>query len=285
VGAAPYFAEYNNRVFERFDDGRIHIVADDGRSHLLRTRSSYDVIISDSTHPATADSWVLYTREFYELCRSRLKPGGYVAQWLPLHGLTVDDYKMIVRTFHSVFPHGSLWLNARYSVLLGAPERLRIDYDLVKSRLESPALGSSLDEVYLGDPVSFLSRLALDEHAIPGYVGEGPINTDDRATISFRDRLRSDTSQGIRTLVSLLPHLPLRMDSAVQAVPSKQRALERRLRSRRHMFVATVALAMGDRSRAVLELRRAERLDPRNRDAERMLTRLVKPSAGRGDRP
>ena len=62
-------------------------------------------------------------------------------------------------------------------------------------------------------------------------------------------------------------------------------ALERRLRSRRHMFVATVALAMGDRSRAVLELRRAERLDPRNRDAERMLTRLVKPSAGRGDRP
>ena len=30
-------------------------------------------------------------REFYELCARRLRPGGYVAQWLPLHGLAAED--------------------------------------------------------------------------------------------------------------------------------------------------------------------------------------------------
>ena len=42
---------------------------------MLRTARAYDVIISDSTHPGTADSWVLYTEEFYRLCRRAAEAG------------------------------------------------------------------------------------------------------------------------------------------------------------------------------------------------------------------
>ena len=74
----------------------IELVAEDGRNHVLRTQRQYDAIICDATHPGTADSWVLYTEEFYRLCRGRVGPDGLVAQWLPLHGLSVEDYKMIL---------------------------------------------------------------------------------------------------------------------------------------------------------------------------------------------
>jgi spermidine synthase len=276
VGAAPYFAEYNNRVFERLRGGGIDLIADDGRNHVLRTPKTYDVIISDSTHPGTADSWVLYTKDFYELCKSRLKHGGTIAQWVPLHGLTADDYRMIVRTFRSVFPHTSVWLNKDYTVLLGTPERLRIDLDAVRSRLDSPSVKASLEEVDLGDPISLLATLALDEDAIEGYAGQGPINTDNHAYISFRDRLRSNTAQGVPALAGLLPHLSASVHRHFLGAPAEMLALDRRRRSRESMLVGVVALRVGDRPRAIRELRRSQRLDPRNRETRRILETIIR---------
>jgi len=271
VGAAPYFSEYNNRVFERLEGGGIDLIAADGRNHVLRTPETYDVIISDSTHPSTADSWVLYTKDFYELCKSRLEHGGIIAQWVPLHGLTPDDYKMIVRTFRSVFPHTSLWLNTNYTVLIGTSERLRIDLDAVKSRLASPSVQANLAEVDLGDSISILATLALDEDAVEGYAGEGPINTDNRAYINFRDRLRSDTTRGVPALASLLPHLSDGVQRNFYGARAEMLALDRRRQSRKHMFVGVVALRVGDRLRAIRELKTSQRLDPGNEDTRHIL--------------
>ncbi len=73
----------------------------------------------------------------------------------------------------------------------------------------------------------------------------------------------------------MLPHLPHRVDSSVETTPGELRALERRLLSRKHMFSGVVALRLGNRSLALVELRRARALDPQNREAERILTRLA----------
>ena len=79
VDASPLFERWNGGLAARLDEAGVRLVFDDGRNHVLRTTRRYDVIISDSTHPATADSWVLYTREFYRLCRERLNDGGMMA--------------------------------------------------------------------------------------------------------------------------------------------------------------------------------------------------------------
>jgi spermidine synthase len=285
VGAAPYFSAFNNRVFERLGGGGIDLVGDDGRNHVLRTGKTYDVIISDSTHPRTADSWVLYTRDFYELCRRRLNDGGTIAQWVPLHGLTADDYKMIVRTFRSVFPHCSVWLNAQYTVLMGSPGPLGIDFVRLKERLREQTAMGALSEVGLGDPVSLVAMLALNEEAVSGYAGAGPINTDDHAYINFRDRLRSNTTGGVPALLSLIPHLASRPEHIARATPAEARAIERRLRSRGHMFVGLVAARIGDRSRAALELQKSRRTDPSNEEARRVLEGLERrfPALGSGN--
>src|SRR5207248_6882557 len=49
----------------------------------------------------------LYTREFFELCKSRLAPGGVFCLWVPPAPET--EVLMILKSFHETFPHGSLW--------------------------------------------------------------------------------------------------------------------------------------------------------------------------------
>jgi spermidine synthase len=61
-----------------------HIVIDDGRRYLERTREKYDVIIIDPPPPVeAAGSSLLYSEEFYAAAKRRLRPGGILQQWLP----------------------------------------------------------------------------------------------------------------------------------------------------------------------------------------------------------
>ncbi|MEK7657215.1 MAG: hypothetical protein AAB412_05625 [Elusimicrobiota bacterium] len=60
------------------------IVIDDGRRFLERTGRSYDLITIDPPPPVeAAGSSLLYSKEFYALAKSRLKPGGLLQQWVP----------------------------------------------------------------------------------------------------------------------------------------------------------------------------------------------------------
>ena len=106
------------------------------------------------------------TREFYRLCRQRLRPGGMVAQWVPSHGLSVEEYRTIVRTFSQVFPHTSIWLNQVYAILLATPQPLAVDLEELAGRLARPAIAANLDKVELADPVAFLGTLGLDERGV-----------------------------------------------------------------------------------------------------------------------
>ena len=273
--ASRHFARYNRSIFERLDQPPLEVVVDDGRNHVLRTDRRYDVIISDATHPGTADSWILYTEEFYRLCRERLEAGGMMAQWLPLHGLSAEGHRIILRTFRQVFPHATLWLTRGYSVLLATPERLHVDHEELTRRLSRDDVASSLFEVDLNDPASFLSALALDEEGFAGYSGSGKINTDDRPHVSLVDRSRAGTAAGLPALAALVPHLVQHVDPLWQFEDESDRqSVARRFLSRTHFFRADVALRTGDRRTAKQELQRARVVDPDERWAARMIQGL-----------
>ena len=274
--AAPYFARYNRQIATRLNQAPIELVAEDGRNHVLRTQRQYDAIICDATHPGTADSWVLYTEEFYRLCRGRVGADGLVAQWLPLHGLAVEDYKMILRTFRAVYPHASLWLTHQYSILLGTPGALHIDYAALERKLDPLGVRVSLRSVDLGDPPSFLSALVLGEKELAAYAGSGSINTDDRPYISFTDRRRRGTSGGLPVLKSLAEHLATNPQPYLSAntPPAVVQALKRRFAARRHTVLGTIALLEKDEERAAAAFARAREIDPRERGALRGIRRM-----------
>ena len=275
VEAADFFARYNNYVFNRVGTDRLRLIRGDGRNHVMRTPERYDIIIADATHPGTADSWVLYTEEFYQLCRQRLKKEGFIAQWIPLHGLAVADYEMLLRTFRAVFPHATLWLTDKYSIVLGANQPQHIDFELLAQRLSAAALQESLQEVELADPVSFAGTLALDECAFADYAGSGPLNTDDRPYISFTDRRRKDTGAGLPALSSLLPHLVVEANESLFAIDEEEKQnIECRLRSRKYSMQGAVSLLNDKTGDAIWHYRQARKTDPTERMALRALRRL-----------
>ena len=57
-------------------DGRIRISFGDGRAFLMRSAARFDVIEADALRPASAFAGNLYSVEYFELVRSRLRPGG-----------------------------------------------------------------------------------------------------------------------------------------------------------------------------------------------------------------
>ena len=183
--AQAHFGEFNHHVLENPAAWNIELVVDDGRNFLLSSRDTYQIITGDATHPTSADSWVLYTKEFYELCRAHLSTDGIMAQWLPFHGLPPDDYKTIVRTFQHVFPHTSLWRSNNYSIMVGTMQPQAIDWGLLNEKIAPPRVHRSLENIDMGNAFALLNSLVMDEVALRRYVGEGPLNTDDHPYISF----------------------------------------------------------------------------------------------------
>ena len=206
AAARQEYGSFNHRVLDRLEEHRVHISIDDGRNHLLASGRRYDVITGDATHPTSTDSWILYTRDFYELCRSRLKEDGIFVQWLPFHGLQVDDFKTVLRTFGSVFEHATLWRTNHYSIMVGTTGPLRVDLETLEARYDRREVRDSLEEADLGSPLDVLSCFLLDEDSFAAYVGEGPVNSDDHPHLSFASR-RGYTADVWRVLADLDRHL------------------------------------------------------------------------------
>jgi predicted membrane-bound spermidine synthase len=78
------FAYYHRDAPQILASPLAHVAIDDGRRYLERSPNRYDVIIIDPPPPVpAAGSSLLYSKEFYELIKLHLEPGGIVAQWLP----------------------------------------------------------------------------------------------------------------------------------------------------------------------------------------------------------
>ena len=93
------------------NDPRVQIVYDDARHFILTSKEKFDVITSDPIHPWVKGAATLYTKEYFELVKQHLKPGGVVTQWVPLYESYPDVVKSEVATFFNVFPDGTVWSN------------------------------------------------------------------------------------------------------------------------------------------------------------------------------
>lgn len=88
-----------------FDDKRLKLVIDDGRAYIERGTEEYDVIIIDVTDPIReGPSYLLYTRQFYELVKKRLKPDGIMATQATSTFYSRKSFTLIYNTLKSVFP-------------------------------------------------------------------------------------------------------------------------------------------------------------------------------------
>jgi predicted membrane-bound spermidine synthase len=81
-----------------------HIVIDDGRRYLNRSRRKFDIIVIDPPPPIeTAGSSLLYSQEFYGLVKQHLNPQGILQAWFPYGSPTTG--RAVVRSVRDSFPY------------------------------------------------------------------------------------------------------------------------------------------------------------------------------------
>jgi hypothetical protein len=156
------------------DDPRVRVHVEDGRFFLLTTRERFDLITAEPPPPRGAGIESLYSREYFELLRGRLTPGGVVTYWLPVHSVDRPGALSVVRAFCDVFDDCSLWSGAGFNWMLAGSrgglrpvsvaefsrqwEDPRLREDLGAIALERP---EDLGGLFLGD-AAYLARLTRE---------------------------------------------------------------------------------------------------------------------------
>ncbi len=182
--AARWLGDINRGVLS---DPRVRVVINDGRNFLLATDHRYDAILSDSIHPRHAGNSTLYTLEYFQLCRSRLEPGGVVSMWLPLYSLDTESYLRILSAFHRVFPRTAVWYDIstvnENTVVTGsaAPGPLRVDWP----RMAEPAVAASLAAAGVGSPDDLAALLLLGPAEVARLVAGTPALIDDLPYVEY----------------------------------------------------------------------------------------------------
>jgi hypothetical protein len=90
-------------------DPRVVTHVEEGRFFLETVREGYDLITSEPPPPHLGGVVNLYTREYFQLIKDRLNPGGITSYWLPVHSLNDNDTRAISSAFCAVFADCTLW--------------------------------------------------------------------------------------------------------------------------------------------------------------------------------
>ncbi|HEY0109051.1 MAG TPA: fused MFS/spermidine synthase [Fibrella sp.] len=109
------------------NDPRVHLIFRDGRYAIRNQAVRYDVIEADALRPSSAYSGNIYSREYFQLIRSRLKTNGIAVTWCP----TVR----VLNTFRLVFPYVAY---CDKLVLIGSNQPIQLDWASIRQRAASP---------------------------------------------------------------------------------------------------------------------------------------------------
>ncbi len=166
-------------------DPRVQITIGDGRRYLRTASARFGVIVSEPSNPWLSMSARLFTREFFELVRSRLAPDGVLVQWIPLYGLSTRQFEMLLRTLLSVFPNVSLFHVADGDlVAVASPKAQSIHWESLERLFEDGSL-AGLQRIGIRSPPDLLSRWIADGHGLKRVLEQGALNTDDNGMLEF----------------------------------------------------------------------------------------------------
>jgi len=190
----PYFGEQNYHIVDGIakenphmvNGKKVEVVYDDGRHFMLTSKDKFDIITSDPIHPWVKGSAVLYTQEYFQLCKDHLNPGGMVTQWVPLYESTTTVVQSELKTFFSVFPEGSVWGNeingqGYDAIVLGQADPAPINVDDVEARLNSPAYSlvqQSLKNVEFNSALDLLKTYGGSSYDLEPWLTHAEINSD-----------------------------------------------------------------------------------------------------------
>jgi hypothetical protein len=222
--AARFFEEANRNVLA---DKRVRRVVADGRTYV-RTAGKFDVITLEPLMPYTPQAVHFYTREFYELAKAALNPGGICCQWIPPQGVSGDDFRMLVASAVAAFPHVSLWYFPHAVLMIGTDAEPRVDPERLVARVNTEGILADLRFAGVEDGPHLLGAHVVSGPALRAAVEGTEPMTDDRPELEFRPLARGLGRKSVQCHAEVLEFLRDRHDADVpwlKRVPGAEGAL------------------------------------------------------------
>ena len=270
IKAASYFNPYTYNILT--DDPRVRVIRGDARNHLLLTDQRYDLISSEPSNPWLAGSSNLFTREFFELAKSRLTDDGIMAAWLHAYMMSPQDFQMVVRTLCDVFDFVSLWeLTETDYALIASPHKPTIDLAEFYRRFETPSVWADAYRISVQRPAHVLGRYITSGETLRAWADPAPVHTDDNARLEFSAPAAMYLDQGPELVHAFFglqrPVLSDLLAEADQPPPKDlQTDIENVVAARRARVVGGEAAREGDVAGALRVLLDGHYRDPANRD-------------------
>jgi spermidine synthase len=187
---STHFAAHNFNVVA---NPKVKVHLDDARHYLLTTDEKFDAITSDPLDPWVKGAATLYTREFFEVVKSHLNPGGVVTLFVQLYESNEAAVKSEIGTFLEAFPTGAVFANTVNGqgydlVLWGQVGGGKINVDTVQARLSDPAnaaVAKSLSEVGINSAVDLFGTYAGRRSDMKTWLSDAIINTDSNLKLQY----------------------------------------------------------------------------------------------------
>ncbi len=187
---STYFSEHNFAVVQ---NPKVRVHLDDARHFLLTTKEKFDAVTSDPLDPWVKGAATLYTREFFDVVKEHLNPGGVVTLFVQLYESSDAAVKSEIATFLDAFPEGVVFANTidgqGYDlVLVGQLDPKPIDVDRVQARLDDPAnaaIARSLSEIGVYSAIDLFGTYGGRKDDMGGWLAGGQINRDRNLRLQY----------------------------------------------------------------------------------------------------
>jgi len=161
------------------EDPRVHLWREDARTVLKLDPQLYDVIVAQPSNPWTAGIGSVFSKEFYEVSASRLKPGGVMAQWFHIYEMHDGIVELVLRTFSSVYPFVEIWdAGSGDIVMLGSMQPWESNPTIYQRSFDIPGVKSDMEAINISSPELLWTRQLASQRTAFAIAGDGPIQTD-----------------------------------------------------------------------------------------------------------
>ena len=229
-----HFAEHN---FDVIRNPKVEVKIDDGRHYLLTSKEKFDGITSDPLDPWVKGAAALYTREFFEIAKQHLNPGGVVTQFVQLYESNEEAVKSEIATFFEAFPNGMVFANTvngqGYDVVLfGQVEPTTFDVDKIQARLDGPEfarMAQSLREIGIYSARDLMATYAGSAKDLEPWTRTALINRDRNLRLQYLAGMSLNTYKADPIYISMSSHAKF-PEALFKGSPETLEALRRAVR-------------------------------------------------------
>ncbi len=204
--ATALFRRYNH---DALSDPRVRIIGNDGRNQVLLTPSAtYDLIVAEPSNPWLTGVSNLFTREFFEMGKARLKPGGVWSQWVQMYGMDSRDLMSVMRTFSESFPHVLFFSSIRDAdmVMVGSNDPIEMTAARAAAVVDKTVgLEGEFANIGVLDGYDLLADYLFDRDQAMFMTQGIPLNTDDNLLVEYSAPKNLHRTTSAENMLMLLP--------------------------------------------------------------------------------